>query len=89
LEYRERSADALYRQSDEKGDNAALKAAIRAYRDLLGEYPRERVPLDWAMTQNNLGNALLGLGERESGIARLEEARSCIEKAWRVGSGKF
>ena len=35
---------------------------------------RERVPLDWATTQNNLGNALQALGERESGMARLEEA---------------
>ncbi len=38
------------------------------------ERTRERVPLDWAMTQNNLGNALATLGERESGTARLEEA---------------
>ncbi len=29
-----------------------------AYRDALKERTRERVPLDWAMTQNNLGNAL-------------------------------
>ena len=35
---------------------------------------RERVPLDWAMTQNNRGTALRDLGERESGTARLEEA---------------
>jgi hypothetical protein len=28
----------------------------------------------WAETQSNLGNALRGLGERESGTARLEEA---------------
>jgi hypothetical protein len=34
----------------------------------------ERVPLDWAMTPNNLGNSLRALGERESGTARLEEA---------------
>jgi tetratricopeptide (TPR) repeat protein len=32
------------------------------------------VPLDWARTQNNLGGALVWLGERESGTARLEEA---------------
>jgi hypothetical protein len=32
------------------------------------------VPLDWAMTQSNLGTALRTLGERESGTARLEEA---------------
>jgi tetratricopeptide (TPR) repeat protein len=36
------------------------------------------VPLDWAMTQNNLGNAL---GERESGTARLEEAVAAYRAA--------
>jgi tetratricopeptide (TPR) repeat protein len=35
---------------------------------------RERVPLQWAATQDNLGNALSRLGEREGGIAKLEEA---------------
>ena len=38
---------------------------------------RDRVPLDWAKTQANLGNALWRLGERESGTARLEEAINC------------
>ena len=37
-------------------------------------YTRDRVPLDWAATQNNLGNALQTLGARESGTARLEQA---------------
>jgi hypothetical protein len=32
------------------------------------------VPLEWAKIQNNLGNALRTLGERESGTAKLEEA---------------
>jgi hypothetical protein len=32
------------------------------------------VPLDWAATQSNLGNALVTLGERESGTAHLTEA---------------
>ena len=32
------------------------------------------MPLQWATTQNNLGIALEGLGERESGTARLQEA---------------
>ena len=35
------------------------------------EWTRERVPLQWATTQNNLGIALRILGERESGTARL------------------
>jgi tetratricopeptide (TPR) repeat protein len=42
---------------------------------------RERVPLDWALTQTNLGNALQTLGERESGTARLEEAVAAFRGA--------
>lgn len=42
---------------------------------------RERVPLDWARTQNNLGNALQSLGERESGTGRLEEAVAAYRSA--------
>ena len=41
-----------------------LEQAVEAYRAALEEYTRERVPLDWAMTQNNLGNALQALGKR-------------------------
>ncbi len=36
---------------------ARLEEAVAAYRAALQEYTRDRVPLDWAMTQNNLGNA--------------------------------
>jgi len=53
---------------------ARLEEAVAAFRDALQEQTRARVPLQWAMTQNNLGNALATLGERESGTARLEEA---------------
>ena len=34
---------------------ARLEEAVSAYRAALGEMTRERVPLDWAQTQNNLG----------------------------------
>ncbi|MFZ3326571.1 MAG: hypothetical protein WA231_12035, partial [Methylocella sp.] len=54
---------------------------VEAYRDALKERTRERVPLDWAMTQMNLGNALASLGARESGTARLEEAVSAYREA--------
>ena len=54
-----------------------------------GGMTRERVPLDWAMTQSNLGAALWTLGERESGTARLEEAvaayRAALEEQTRSG----
>ena len=43
-----------------------------------------RDELAYAMTQNNLGNALGILGERESGTERLEEAREALGLAWRV-----
>ena len=42
------------------------------------------MPLDWAMTQTNLGNALLMLGERESGTARLEEAVAVYNDALEI-----
>jgi hypothetical protein len=54
-----------------------LKAPFPA----LLEYTRERVPLDWATTQNNLGFALTTLGERESGTARLQEAVTAYQNA--------
>jgi tetratricopeptide (TPR) repeat protein len=75
------SAGALYAQGNEFGENQALDDAIRAYRSALDMAPRARVPLDWAATQNNLGNALLTLGERESGTARLEEAVAAYREA--------
>jgi hypothetical protein len=39
------------------------------------------LPLQWATTQNNLGGALLRLGARESGTARLEEAVAAYRAA--------
>jgi hypothetical protein len=42
------------------------------------------VPLDWAMTQNNLGVALESLGERESGTGHLEEAVAAYSAALAV-----
>jgi hypothetical protein len=44
---------------------AISEERIAAYRAALEEYTRDRVPLDWAMTQNNLGTALRALGEWE------------------------
>ena len=65
LAYLDREASALYRQGDEFGDNPALAEAIDRYQGLLKQRTRERVPLQWAMTQNNLGTALEVLGGRE------------------------
>ena len=54
---------------------------MAAYHAALGEYTRDRVPLDWASTQNNLGNTLARLGERESDTERLEQAVAAYRAA--------
>ncbi|GLR89448.1 tetratricopeptide repeat protein [Bradyrhizobium iriomotense] len=79
--YLQKEARALYRQGDEFGDNDALLLAIERYRRLVALRTRERVPLDWARTQNNLGNALQTLGARERGTAKLEEAVAAYREA--------
>ena len=45
----------------------SLEQAVAAFTEALQECTRERVPLEWAATQNNLGAALATLGEREPG----------------------
>jgi hypothetical protein len=58
-----------------------LEEAVTAYRAALQEWRRELVPLQWATTQNNLGNALRKLGARESGTARLGKAVTAYRAA--------
>jgi hypothetical protein len=48
------------------------------------EYTRERVPLDWAATQNNLGTALAILGERKNDPKPVEEAVAAYRTALSV-----
>ena len=44
-----------------------LEEAVQEYERLIDKNPRSSNPQDWAMTQNNLGNALRSLGERLGG----------------------
>jgi tetratricopeptide (TPR) repeat protein len=74
-------AGALGDQGREFGDNEALLEAIDLYRLALTFAPRERAPLQWALMQTNLSNALFTLGERESGTARLEQAVAAYDEA--------
>jgi hypothetical protein len=81
LTYLDKEANALSREGDEGVDNEALGTAIEGYRSSLALRLRDRVPLDWARTQNNLGNVLAILGERESGTGRLEQAVTAFNEA--------
>ena len=73
--------DGFYERGRDKGLNTDLQVAIEIAREALKKFTRERGPLDWAMTQNNLGNALSTLGERETGTKRLLEAVEAYSSA--------
>ncbi|WP_298374735.1 tetratricopeptide repeat protein [Azospirillum sp.] len=75
------SADALRHHGEERGDNDALRRAIARYREALP--PHARHPALWGRIQNNLGDALRVLGERESGTGRLTEAVEAFQNALR------
>jgi len=51
-----------------------LKEAEAAFRAALAVRTREREPLEWALTQNNLGNVLVPLGELKGENGRFAEA---------------
>ncbi|MBV9249098.1 MAG: hypothetical protein JO227_07650 [Acetobacteraceae bacterium] len=71
----------LSRLGERESGTAWLEEAVNIFHAALEEWTRERVPLDWARTQNSLGFPLRTLGERESGAARLEAAISAYRAA--------
>jgi len=51
----------LLRLGERESGTTRLEEAVAAFRLALQEQTRERVPLDWAMAQTNLGLVLLEL----------------------------
>ena len=51
----EQSRHCACASGERESGTARLEEAVAAYREALKERTRERVPLEWAMTQNNLG----------------------------------
>jgi hypothetical protein len=58
-----------------------LREAVTAYEAALTELTRERMPNDWAMTQNSLGAGLYQLGVHTGDEAALRRALSAYEAA--------
>jgi len=58
-------------QRDPRG---ALRRAIAAYQEALRFYTPKTAPLDYAMTQNNLGNAYADLAAHEDPVGNLRRA---------------
>ncbi len=81
-------ASELSKQGDEFGDNTALAEAIDVYRRCLALASRSQRPLNWAMTQMNLGIALQTLGERQTGTAGLREAVAAYREALQENTRK-
>ena len=68
------SAMRFQRSASGRAARRVWRRRLRAYRAALLERTRDKVPLDWAMAQNNLGAALQMLGERE---AETDKAKGC------------
>ena len=66
---------------EQTGSNEALLTAIANYKAALSNTARDHSPLQWARTQNNLGNSLTTLSERETGTSHLEEAAEAYRAA--------
>jgi dTDP-4-amino-4,6-dideoxygalactose transaminase len=81
---------ALLKLGEREAGTARREEAVQAYRDALGEWTRERVPLDWAYTQHGLAGALAVLAGREKdAIHAMEEAvvrmRGAVQAYQQVG----
>jgi hypothetical protein len=48
-------SDALSTFGEQSGQNQPLEEAVTVYQEALQDYTRERLPLQWTGTQNNLG----------------------------------
>ena len=80
-DYLHQQAAALYRDGNQRNDHVALNQSIETWRLALLHRPRDKAPLDWAATQNNLGLVLADLGNREDGTAHLTEAVAAFRAA--------
>jgi tetratricopeptide (TPR) repeat protein len=79
-------ATALLTLGEQTGTSKPIEEAVVAYHTILKEWTHDRVPLSWAMTQNNLGVALMKLGEWEGSMQRLEAAVSAYHSALQKGT---
>ena len=85
-------AEALFsigNRSDDIGDIDIQKAkykrvAIKAYKKTLKIYTYEKFPMDYAMTQNNLGTAYCTLAEVENKAENCKNAITAYEEALKV-----
>ena len=83
-QYQIQQADMLKQLGDEFGDNEALRKSFVLYQEFLAAIDRATHPDYRAAAQNNLGNVLKTLGERESNLVHLKEAATFLRAALEV-----
>ena len=59
---------------ERESGTARLDEAVAAYRAALEERTRERVPLDWAYSEQGLASALAALAKRQKNADIMEQA---------------
>ncbi|MGH1482017.1 MAG: hypothetical protein ACRBM6_25345 [Geminicoccales bacterium] len=62
-------------------DTSLADEAMPAFYAALGEFTSDYVPLEWALTQTNLGNALAQFGRRTNDTTQLEQAAMAYRNA--------
>lgn len=82
--YTVRLADARARKGEAAGDQAMLAAAVESYGEALKLISAAGHPAEWMGTNFGLGNAIMGLAERDKGIERLGEAVAAFRRALAV-----
>ena len=67
-----------------RSSTTRLEEAIEAFRAALQERTRERVPLQWAYSEQGLANALRAVAMRQKHAAQMTEALTCMRSAAEV-----
>ena len=75
------AVDTALALGEHKSRTKHLEQVVVALKAALEERTRERVPLDWAAAQNNLGGALAVLGQHENSTERLKQAVAAYNAA--------
>lgn len=76
--------NALSILGEHESGTARLDQAVTAYREALKERTRDKVPLNWAMTQGNLGDLYIAWFDKTNDPAHLETAQAHVQDALEV-----
>ncbi len=74
--------NALQTFGERESGTAQLEDADASFREDLKEYTRARVPLKWAMSTGNQGDALMRIAERRDDMGMAKLALQQIEAAF-------